>query len=63
MQCITGWEERQRRWGAVAHTMAVLGLVLLLTMGCAPESLGGWVTYPVPGWVGAQAGRQASRKR
>jgi transposase-like protein len=63
MQCITGWEERQRRWGAVVHTIGVLGLVLLLTMGCAPESLGGWVTCPVPGWVGEQAGRQASRKR
>ncbi|MGD9145729.1 MAG: transposase, partial [Anaerolineae bacterium] len=63
MQCITGWVERQRRWGAIAHTIAVLGLVLLLTMGCVPESLGGWVAFAAQGWVGEQVGRQASRKR
>jgi len=63
MQCITGWAERQRCWGAIAHTIAVLGLMLLLVMGCAPESLGGWVACPAQGWVAGQAGRQAGRKR
>ena len=63
MQCITGWMERQRRWGAIAHTIAVLGLVLLLSMGCAPESLGGWVAYPAQGRVAGQAGRKGSKKQ
>jgi hypothetical protein len=63
MQCITGWRERQRSWGAIAHTIAVLGLVLLVNMGCAPESLGGWVACPAQGWVAGQAERKASRKR
>ena len=63
MQCITGWVERQRHWGAIAHTIAVLGLVLLLTMGCAPESLGGWIACPAQGWVAEQAGRKGSQKR
>jgi len=63
MQCITGWVERQRRWGGIAHSIAVLGLVLLLTMGCAPESLGGWVVYLAQGSVAEQAGRKGSKKR
>jgi transposase-like protein len=63
MQCITGWVEGQRRWGAIAHTIAVLGLMLFLVMGCAPESLGAWVACPAQGWVAGQAGRQAGRKR
>jgi len=46
----------------MAHTIAVLGLGLLLTMGCAPESLGGWVARPAQGWVGGQAGRPARRE-
>jgi transposase-like protein len=63
MQCITGWVEGQQGWGAIAHTIAVLGLMLLLVMGCAPESLGGWVACPAQGWVAEQTGRQASRKQ
>jgi transposase-like protein len=63
MQCITRWTEGQRDWGAIAHTIAVLGLVLLLAMGCAPESLGGWVGCPIQGGGAAQAGRQAGRQQ
>jgi hypothetical protein len=37
-------------------------VVLLLTMGCVPESLGGWVAFAAQGWVAKQVGRQASRK-
>jgi len=63
MQCITRWIERQQRWGVIAHTIAVLGLVLLLSMGRTPESLGGWIACPVQGWIAGQAERKASRKR
>jgi transposase-like protein len=47
MQCTTGWAERQRRWGSIAHLVAVLGLVVLLAVGVPLESLGGWVACPV----------------
>lgn len=63
MQCTTGWADRQRQWGAMAHSLAVLGLVLLLVRGCAPESLGGWVACPEQGLVAEQAGRKAGRQR
>lgn len=63
MQCTTGWAGRQRCWGAIVHSIAVLGLVLLLVMGRAPESLGGWVVYPGQGWVAGRGGRQGSKKR
>jgi hypothetical protein len=32
---------RQWQWGATAHTLAVLGLVMLAVIGLSPESLGG----------------------
>ena len=48
MQCITGW--RNRQWGEVAHTVAVLGLVILALEGSRLESLGGWIVCP-PRWV------------
>jgi len=48
MQCITGW--RSRQWGEVAHTIAVLGLMILALEGSRLESLAGWVVCP-PRWV------------
>jgi hypothetical protein len=46
MQCTTEWEKWYRDWGEVVHTVAVLGLVLLVARGGALESLGGWATCP-----------------
>jgi len=48
MQCITG--RRNRQWGEMAHTVAVLGLVILGIEGVRLESLGGWMVCP-PQWV------------
>jgi transposase-like protein len=48
MQCITGW--RGRQWGEIAHTIAVLGLVVLALEGRSLESLGGWAVCP-PQWA------------
>jgi len=62
MQCTTGWARRQRQWGAIAHTLAVLGLVLLLTMGCAPENLGIWVACPARGWGAEQEGGKSRQQ-
>jgi transposase-like protein len=43
MQCTIGLTNRQRRWGAVAHTIAVLGLVVLtVATGTTLEGIGGW---------------------
>ena len=47
MQCITGWKSGQ--WGAVAHTLAVVGLVIMVIEGVYVESLGGWVACPPRG--------------
>jgi transposase-like protein len=58
MQCITGW--RNRQWGEVAHTVAVLGLVILAMKGVRLESLEGWVACP-PRWV--RIGRERQRGR
>ena len=47
MQCTIGLTNRQRRWGAVVHTIAVLGLVVLpLLTGTPLESIGGWLACP-----------------
>jgi hypothetical protein len=47
MQCTIGLTDCQRRWGAVAHTIAVLGLVALtVATGTTLESIGGWFAYP-----------------
>ena len=56
MQCITGW--RKRQWGEIAHTVAVLGLIVLAIEGVRPESHGGWVACP-PRWV--RIGRERQR--
>ena len=48
MQCIMGWKNRQ--WGEMAHTLAVLGLIIVVIRGVRLESLAGWVAYP-PQWV------------
>jgi len=48
MQCITGW--RSRQWGEIAHTIAVLGLVVLALEGSRLENLAGWIACP-PRWV------------
>jgi len=46
MQCITKWGRWYRSAGEIAHTTAVLGLVLLTLMGRPMESIGGWVACP-----------------
>jgi hypothetical protein len=43
MQCTTGLTDRQRRLGTVAHTIAVIGLVVLAATGTPLESIGGWL--------------------
>jgi hypothetical protein len=48
MQCITGWKGRQ--WGEVAHSVAVIGLVIWSTVGVKIESLEGWIACR-PRWV------------
>jgi len=44
MQCTMGLTNRQRQWGVVAHTIAVLGVLVLTATGTTVESLEGWVT-------------------
>lgn len=46
MECTTEWKNRQWRWGAVVHTVAVLGLVVLAVMSIRVEEVGGWVACP-----------------
>ena len=58
MQCITG--RRNRQWGEIAHTVAVLGLVILAIEGVQVESLGGWVACPP---TGVRIAREGPRKR
>jgi transposase-like protein len=60
MQCITGWTSGQRRWGAIVHTIAVLGLIWVALKGVRLESLGGWVACPPRG---SCIGRQGPRAR
>ena len=59
MQCITGW--RNGQWCEVAHTIAVLGLVILAIEGVRLESLEGWVACP-PRWVRIGGARQRERR-
>ena len=63
MQCTIGWAAGQRRRGAIVHTIAVLGLVVVLTVGVRPESIGGWVACPAPGLTSGQTGCQRARGR
>ena len=58
MQCITGW--RNRQWGEIAHTVAVLGLIILAIEGVRLESLVGWVACP-PRWVRIGGAQQRAR--
>ncbi len=46
MQCITKREICYRRLGVVAHTVAVLSLVMLTATGVQLESIGGWIASP-----------------
>ena len=47
MQCTIGLTNRQRQWGAVAHTIAVLGLVVLtVATDTTLEGIGGWFACP-----------------
>jgi len=62
MQCTMRLTDCQRRWGAVAHTIAVLGLVVLTAAGVTLESVGVWVTYPPPAIVLAGV-RRVGHKR
>ena len=62
MQCTIGWANHQRQWGAIAHTIAVLGLVALTAVGVSLESSGGWVACP-PLLVGIGEERRQRRRR
>jgi hypothetical protein len=46
MQCTTKWKRWYRSVGEVAHTVAVLGLVLMTVTGRPMESITGWVACP-----------------
>jgi hypothetical protein len=46
MQCTIEWGSCYRRWGIVAHTAAVLSLVVLTATGVQLESIGGWIACP-----------------
>ena len=61
MQCTTGRAARQRQWGAIGYTIAMVGLVALTTLGVPLESSGGWEACP-PVLVGAGE-RQRQRRR
>jgi hypothetical protein len=46
MQCTTEWERWYRSVGEIAHTAAVLGLVMMTVMGRPVEGIAGWVACP-----------------
>ncbi len=46
MECTTKWGNRYWRWGIVAHTVAVLSMVILTAAGIRVESVGGWIACP-----------------
>ena len=46
MECTTGLTKCQQRWGSLAHTIAVLGFVMLTATGVTLESVGNWVVCP-----------------
>ena len=46
MECTTEWRNRQRQWGVVIHTIAVLGLVILAAVGIRVEGVEGWIACP-----------------
>ena len=60
MQCTTGWRNCFRRWGTIAHYVAVVSLVLLAVNGLALESLAGW---PLPVGDGLGGRCQLGRSR
>jgi len=63
MQCTIGWAPGQRRWGSIAHSVAVLGLVILPVVGVSLESLGGWVACPAQRLVEQPRRRPQARGR
>ena len=62
MQCTIGLTGCQRQWGGVAHTIAVLGLVVQVVMGVVPEGLGGWWACP-PAVIGVGEGWRVGGER
>jgi len=62
MQCTIGATNRQQWWGAVVHTTAVLGLVVLTVTGTLLEDIGGWVACP-PQAVELEGGRRGGHRR
>jgi transposase-like protein len=63
MQCTMRWADCQRRWRAVAHTIAVLGLVVLTAAGVTLESVGAWFSHPPPTIVLARVRRVGPKRR
>jgi transposase-like protein len=63
MQCTTGMTNRQWWWGEIAHTIAVLGLMVLAATGTAMESSGGWVACPPQVIVLEREGRRERRQQ
>lgn len=63
MQCTIGLTNRQRQWGVVAHTIAVLGLVVLtVATDTTLEGIGGWFACP-PQAVELEEGGRGHRRR
>ncbi len=65
MEYITKRERGYWEWGGVAHTIAVLGLVVLMGLGVTLESVGGWSACPphLIGEAGKGWKREGERRR
>ena len=63
MQCTTKRGNGYWCWGIVAHSVAVLGLVVLLVTGVQVEGVGGWVACPARLVVLAEGGHRNPRRQ
>ena len=46
MECTIRLTKGQQWWGEIGHTVAVMGLMILIGTGTGLESIGGWVANP-----------------
>jgi hypothetical protein len=61
MQCTIGLGKGQWEWMTVAHTIGVIGLVVLALLGNKVESSSGWIACP-PQWVRIEAPKRRGRR-